>query len=189
MGRGVSQEDQGRDHGRAQQDSFWCRGKMTTNPFHTDGCLAHTCCLPLPSTSDHTWLTPVLWFRAQAGCSCRRRTQHLERALGIPRISSSHENLQCAGEPAVSVPCAGSVRLSPHPRPHPLSWGGAQEKLEEAGFDLTTYYKNLDKQTPEVCETEVWKNATWAGVPVTLVAMQGLLNAEEQLKVQRPVKK
>lgn len=65
-----------------------------------------------------------------------------------------------------------------------------QEQLDGAGIDLSSLYKWIEKQAPNGCCTEAWKNRThWAGAEVPVDALQSVTKAEEYLQIHRPVRR
>ncbi|KAL8544534.1 hypothetical protein ACS0TY_004925 [Phlomoides rotata] len=64
------------------------------------------------------------------------------------------------------------------------------EQLDGAGIDLSSLYKWIEKQAPNGCCTDAWKNRThWAGAQVSVDALQSVTKAEEYLQIHRPVRR
>ncbi|KAH6832693.1 P-loop containing nucleoside triphosphate hydrolases superfamily protein [Perilla frutescens var. hirtella] len=64
------------------------------------------------------------------------------------------------------------------------------EQLDGAGIDLSSLYKWIEKQVPNCCHTEAWKGRThWVGTQVTEEATKSVSQAEEYLKIHRPVRR
>ncbi|CAM6088651.1 unnamed protein product [Calypogeia fissa] len=65
-----------------------------------------------------------------------------------------------------------------------------QEELEDAGVDLPDLYKRIEKQAPEGCSTEAWKQRThWAGHQPTQEVEVVVKRAEEELKIRHPTRR
>ncbi|KAL6501187.1 hypothetical protein OROHE_025050 [Orobanche hederae] len=63
------------------------------------------------------------------------------------------------------------------------------EQLDSAGVDLSSLYKWIEKQAPNGCCTEAWKNRThWAGTQMPSDASASVAQAEEYLQTHRPVR-
>ncbi|CAA0814494.1 Protein CHROMATIN REMODELING 20 [Striga hermonthica] len=64
------------------------------------------------------------------------------------------------------------------------------EQLDGAGVDLSSLYKWIEKQAPNGCCTEAWKNRThWVGNQMPNDASASVAQAEEYLQVHRPVRR
>ncbi|GFP87990.1 protein chromatin remodeling 20 [Phtheirospermum japonicum] len=61
------------------------------------------------------------------------------------------------------------------------------EQLDGAGVELSSLYKWIEKQVPNGCCTEAWKNRThWAGTQMPSDASASVAQAEEYLQTHRP---
>ncbi|XP_057784554.1 LOW QUALITY PROTEIN: protein CHROMATIN REMODELING 20-like [Salvia miltiorrhiza] len=64
------------------------------------------------------------------------------------------------------------------------------EQLDGSGIDLSSLYKWIEKQVPNICHTEAWKGRThWVGTQISDEATKSVLQAEEYLKIHRPVRR
>ncbi|KAL3654023.1 hypothetical protein CASFOL_003704 [Castilleja foliolosa] len=64
------------------------------------------------------------------------------------------------------------------------------EQLDGAGLELSNIYKWIEKQVPNGCCTEAWKNrAHWAGTQMPSDASASVAQAEEYLQTHRPVRR
>ncbi|KAK1581796.1 hypothetical protein Q3G72_009099 [Acer saccharum] len=64
------------------------------------------------------------------------------------------------------------------------------EQLDGAGIELPSLYKWIESQAPNGCCTEAWKKrAHWVGNQVTSEMTESITEAEEYLKIQRPVRR
>ncbi|KZV39240.1 protein CHROMATIN REMODELING 20 [Dorcoceras hygrometricum] len=64
------------------------------------------------------------------------------------------------------------------------------EQLDGAGVELSSVYKWIEKQAPSGCCTEAWKKrAHWVGTQLSLDAVESVSQAEEYLKIHRPVRR
>lgn len=65
-----------------------------------------------------------------------------------------------------------------------------QEQLDGAGVELSSLYKWIERQVPIACCTEAWKTRThWVGTQISLDATKSVAQAEEYLKIHRPVRR
>lgn len=65
-----------------------------------------------------------------------------------------------------------------------------QEQLDGAGIDLSSLYKWIENQVSSGCHTEAWKGRThWVGTQISEEATKSVSQAEEYLKIHRPVKR
>lgn len=65
-----------------------------------------------------------------------------------------------------------------------------QEQLDGAGIELSSLYKWIEKQAPNSSHTEVWKKRThWVGNQLSVDATESVAQAEEYLKVHRPMRR
>ncbi|KAG8380399.1 hypothetical protein BUALT_Bualt06G0011300 [Buddleja alternifolia] len=64
------------------------------------------------------------------------------------------------------------------------------EQLDGAGIELSSLYKWIEKQAPNGCCTEAWKErAHWVGTQMPVDATESVAQAEEYLQVHRPVRR
>ncbi|GFQ05694.1 protein chromatin remodeling 20 [Phtheirospermum japonicum] len=64
------------------------------------------------------------------------------------------------------------------------------EQLNGAGVELSSLYKWIEKQVPNGCCTETWKNTThWAGTQMPSDVISSVAQAEEYLQTHRPVRR
>ncbi|KAL7148380.1 hypothetical protein ABFS83_06G174400 [Erythranthe nasuta] len=64
------------------------------------------------------------------------------------------------------------------------------EQLDGAGIELSTLYKFIEKQVPNVCCTESWKKTThWVGTQLSQDASDSVARADEYLEIHRPVRR
>ncbi|PIN19967.1 Transcription regulator XNP/ATRX, DEAD-box superfamily [Handroanthus impetiginosus] len=64
------------------------------------------------------------------------------------------------------------------------------EQLDGAGVDISRLYKWIEREAPNGCCTEAWKNRThWAGTRVPVEASESVTKAEEYLQIHRPVRR
>lgn len=65
-----------------------------------------------------------------------------------------------------------------------------QEQLDGAGIELPKLYKLIESEAPNVCYTEAWKQrAHWVGSQATSELTKSMVDAEEDLKTKRPVRR
>ncbi|CAJ1976268.1 unnamed protein product [Sphenostylis stenocarpa] len=64
------------------------------------------------------------------------------------------------------------------------------EQLDGAGIELPSLYKLIEKEAPNVCSTEAWKNRNhWVGCVATSEIAESVADAEKHLQVNRPVRR
>ncbi|XP_020549105.1 protein CHROMATIN REMODELING 20 isoform X3 [Sesamum indicum] len=64
------------------------------------------------------------------------------------------------------------------------------EQLDGAGIELSSLYKWIERQAPNVCCTEAWKKRThWVGNQMPTDATESVAQAEEYLQIHRPVRR
>ncbi|EYU39777.1 hypothetical protein MIMGU_mgv1a0201931mg, partial [Erythranthe guttata] len=64
------------------------------------------------------------------------------------------------------------------------------EQLDGAGIELSSLYKLIEKQVPNVCCTESWKKTThWVGTQLSQDASDSVARADEYLEIHRPVRR
>ncbi|KAI3459053.1 hypothetical protein Pfo_015716 [Paulownia fortunei] len=64
------------------------------------------------------------------------------------------------------------------------------EQLDGAGIELSSLYKWIERQAPNGCCTEAWKNKThWVGAKMSVDATESVAQAEEYLQIHRPVRR
>ncbi|WCJ21115.1 DNA repair and recombination protein RAD54-like [Euphorbia peplus] len=64
------------------------------------------------------------------------------------------------------------------------------EQLDGAGIELPSLYKLIEKEAPNVCQTEAWKQrAHWVGSELTTEIKEAVTDAEKYLQNQRPVRR
>ncbi|KAL0290086.1 UNVERIFIED_CONTAM: protein CHROMATIN REMODELING 20 [Sesamum calycinum] len=64
------------------------------------------------------------------------------------------------------------------------------EQLDGAGIELSSLYKWIERQAPNVCCTEAWKKRThWVGNQMPVDATESVAQAEEYLQIHRPVRR
>ncbi|MCO5598149.1 hypothetical protein L7F22_052241 [Adiantum nelumboides] len=68
--------------------------------------------------------------------------------------------------------------------------GVLQERLDDAGVELSSLFKWMEKQAPQCCSTEAWrKRAHWAGLHPSEEVSNTVQEAESQLERLWPVKR
>ncbi|KAI3470412.1 hypothetical protein Pfo_027075 [Paulownia fortunei] len=64
------------------------------------------------------------------------------------------------------------------------------EQLDDAGIELSSLYKWIERQNPNGCCTEAWKKRThWVGTQISLDATESVAKAEKYLEIHRPVRR
>ncbi|MCO5556932.1 hypothetical protein L7F22_010487 [Adiantum nelumboides] len=68
--------------------------------------------------------------------------------------------------------------------------GVLQERLDDAGVELSSLFKWMEKQAPQCCSTEAWRKRThWAGLHPSEEVSNTVQEAESQLERLWPVKR
>ncbi|KAI5079836.1 hypothetical protein GOP47_0005315 [Adiantum capillus-veneris] len=68
--------------------------------------------------------------------------------------------------------------------------GLLQERLDDAGIELSSLFKWMEEKAPQCCSTEAWRKRThWAGLHPSEEVSNTIQTAESELELRRPVKR